>query len=255
MKKRILSLAMVLALLAAMVVPTAALADTTEITGTVAETPTVTSVTPNTGDVNTTPTVTIIGTNFVTGQTTVQVSGTGVTPGAATVNTSENVTCVFTIASNAPQGAKTVKVTVAGKQSVTSATFTVNGVVTVVAPSAITLGYMTAGTTKTGASTDNGTMSSNWAAWKVTAIDAKLTNTGKMNTAADGSGTSLAALFQIAQQASGYAAANTGFDYTGTYTGQPTTPVALPFFISQDVASNDPAGAFTITITFTGATQ
>lgn len=247
MKRKILSLAMVLAMLVLVAAPMAvSAAGTTDVTGTVAAGPTVTSVTPNSGNVSTAPTVTIVGTNFVTGQTTVQVIGGGITPGAATVSGTTNITCVFTIAAGAAAGPRNVYVTVAGKQSLEVVTFTVNSFITVNAPSAIALGYMTVGQTKTGTSATAGTVATNYATWQVNALDAKTTAKGYMNTLADGTGTSLADKFQLGRVLGIYTDADVTLNY-------PSQPATLPFFVSQYVTANATAGSYQITITFTGS--
>ncbi len=209
--------------------------------------PTLTSVTPGNGTpsstTNVTVSVTLVGTLFELGAS-VDVSGSGVAVSDILVNSSTNITATFTLAAGAAAGDRNVTVTTSGGTS-NSKTFTVNAYITVVAPSAIVLGYMTAGATKT-ATTTAGTVASNYGTWSVSAIDAKGTQTGYMNTQANGSGTSLAARFQISKTASNYADANAAL----TYTDKPTT---LPFFISQVVAANAAPGSYQITITFTGS--
>src|SRR5262249_34238022 len=80
--------------------------------------PTLSVVSPNTGDTGTTVTpVTLTGTNFVIGATTVAVSGSGVTVGSVTVTDTQHLTTSFTIAANAAPGARNVTVTTAGGTS------------------------------------------------------------------------------------------------------------------------------------------
>lgn len=125
MKKRILSLAMVLALVAVLVVPTAVFAGDVTVTGEVPAIPTVTSVTVPNAFVNTTTTVTIAGTNFVDGQTTVSLTGdAGISAGSVTFGTSTSITCPLTIAGTAVAGARNVYVTVYGNISLETVTFT-----------------------------------------------------------------------------------------------------------------------------------
>jgi len=246
MKKRILTLGIVLALVALLVAPMAVAADDTVVTADVAETPTVASVAPPNAGVGTNA-VTITGTNFIVGEpATVVVSGAGVSVGAVTVASTTSITTTFIIAADAAAGARDVSVTVGGKTGTGTGNFTVNGYITVTAPTTgADLGLMTAGATKT-AQITGGTVASNWATWSVSAIDAKTTAKGYMNTAANGSGTSLAAKFQISKTAGSY----TDADGALSYTGNPTT---LPFYISQVVAADAPAGSYQITITFTGS--
>ena len=202
--------------------------------------PTITSLNPNNGNVNTAPTVVILGTNFVDGQTTINVSGTGVSAGAVTFTSSTNISATFTIAADAAAGARSVTVTVAGKQS-NAVDFTVNSFITVTAPSAINLGAMAAGATTSGASSANGTVTTNTASWQVTARDEKGTNTGFM---INGGSTPLTNKFQVSKDNSTWANADTGI----TYNSSP-----LPFYGRQAVIQADPGGSYTITITFTGS--
>ena len=135
--------------------------------------PTVTSISPNSGNPGATLTgVQIGGTNFQAGAT-VSFSGTGVTATNVNVVSSTNITANVTIAANAAAGARNVIVTQGGKTGTGTGLFTVNAFITVTAPSAINLGLMTAGATTTGFSTTPGTVSTNAASWQVTAMDAK----------------------------------------------------------------------------------
>ena len=254
--KKLLPIAVTLALVLTLLVPTAVLADTTTVTGTVAAVPTLTSVTANTGDENTAPSIVFVGTGFVAGETTVSITGTaGITPGTPSGVTATGLTCVFTIADEAESGARNVYVTVAGKISVQTVTFTVNGYITVTAPdTGMALSYLTAGQTETGEIT-GGVVASNWATdWQVVATDlsgvnGKSTNLGQMNTSADGTGTVLANKFQISKTTGPTGLVDS--DTPGlTYGTKPTT---LPFFISQVVAAAATAGDYTITISFVGS--
>jgi 6-phosphogluconolactonase (cycloisomerase 2 family) len=86
--------------------------------------PTLTAVTPNTGAQNGSQTVTLTGTSFVTGATTVNVSGAGVTVSNVNVTSGTSLTATFDVAVGAALGAGTVSVTTAGGTSGTQA-FTV----------------------------------------------------------------------------------------------------------------------------------
>jgi YVTN family beta-propeller protein len=88
-----------------------------------AGTPVITNLNPNSGGQNSSVTVTITGTNF-TGGATVGITGSGVTPGTPNVTSSTTMTVQFTIASNAPEGARAVTVTTPGGTS-NQATFVV----------------------------------------------------------------------------------------------------------------------------------
>lgn len=87
--------------------------------------PTLTSVSPNSGVQGTTVTVTLTGTNFISGATTVAVSGTNVTVQNVSVSSGTSLTAQFVIASSAATGARNVTVTTAGGTS-GAQTFTVN---------------------------------------------------------------------------------------------------------------------------------
>lgn len=258
MKKKILALVGIVALLSVLVMPTAVLADTTGVTGQVAETPTVesvtpSSVTPNSAGVSADTEVTIVGTNFVVGleaQTTITFTDTtGITASDLAVVDATHITATFATATLADAGARNVYVTVAGKTSTDEVTFTVVAFITVGAPSAIDLGYMTAGTTVTGTSTAAGTVVSNYATdWSVAAIDEKVGDpvaTGYMTIDGTG-GTKLAEKFEMNNTEGDYTDADVALNYT-------TKPATLPFYVSQVVAADATAGAYTITITFTGS--
>ncbi len=213
--------------------------------------PTVSALNPNTGNVGTAPEVTITGTGFVDGQTTVNVSGAaGVSAGVVTFVNSTSIKSTFTIAADAAAGARDVTVTTSGGTSTPAVTFTVNAYITVVAPNSAdkTLGYMTAGQTRT-ATITGGTVASNYiTAWQVIAKDEKVNNPGFMNTNVGGTGTVLANNFQISMTG-----VNT--DLVNSITGitYPPKPTTLPFYISQLVAANADPGSYQITITFTGS--
>src|SRR5438105_1272131 len=59
--------------------------------------PILTSIAPTSGTAGTTVTATLTGRNFVTGGTTVQVSGSGITIGSPQVTSSTSLTVAFTI--------------------------------------------------------------------------------------------------------------------------------------------------------------
>jgi hypothetical protein len=254
--KKLLAIGAVMALVGVMAAPMAALAADTVVTGTVAEKPTITSVLTTTGGYDhagagTIP-VTITGTNFVMAQpATVAIAtgaGTAVTVGAVTVASVTSITTTFIIAVDSAASARAVTVTVAGKTSTEIVNFTVDGSITVVAPTGGSLGYLTAGATKT-ATLTAGTVTTNSAVWQVSAVDAKLAAIGYMNTQADGNGTSLSQKFQMSKTTGGYLDA----DQPITYDETSDTSKTLPLSISQTVATDAPAGTYQITITFAGS--
>ncbi|MEX1113130.1 MAG: IPT/TIG domain-containing protein [Patescibacteria group bacterium] len=93
--------------------------------------PTVTTVSPSVGVQGTTVAVTLTGTNFITGATTVAVSGSDVTVSNVSVTSATSLTADFAVGSSAALGGRDVTVTTAGGTSATQ-TFTVN-------PPAVTL--------------------------------------------------------------------------------------------------------------------
>src|SRR4029079_18137878 len=92
--------------------------------------PTITQVQPNSGNVGNAVNVTITGTDFVAGQTVVQVSSAGVTVSAVNVTGPTSLTATFTIAANAATGARNVTVTTPSGTS-NAATFTVSAAPTI----------------------------------------------------------------------------------------------------------------------------
>lgn len=86
--------------------------------------PTLTSLSPNVGQVGSNVTVTLTGTNFVNGGTTISVSGAGVSVGTVTFVSATQVTAPFGIDPGASLGPRNVTVTTAGGTS-GAQTFTV----------------------------------------------------------------------------------------------------------------------------------
>jgi hypothetical protein len=211
--------------------------------------PTLESVTPNNGTVSPTVTVPVsvklTGTNFENGST-VQVNGTaGVTVSNVTYTSPTELHATFTIGIGAATGSRTVTVTTSGGTSVETVNFTINAATfTITAPTAINLGVMNMNSTKTGFSQTPGSVSTNVAAWSVAATDKKITNPGFM-TKTDPN-VKLAHPFQIGKAQGSYSDAVPGITYD-------TNPAILPFFISQQVATGDAPGAYSIVITFTGS--
>jgi hypothetical protein len=247
MKKLILTMAAIIALVGVLFSPMTVMAiTTTVITGQVGDTPIVTSVDPNHASTGPIP-VTITGDNFIIGQpATVVVSGSDVTVGAVTVVSTTSITTTFIITSAAAQGARNVLVTVAGKTGTGTSVFTVDGWITINAPEGFSLGLMTVGVAKEVASGTPGTSASNYGTWTVTAKDAnEVVNKGKMLLNVDPF-TPLNNKLKIGSEAVPTLDADTGFSYTAMTT-------SLPLYASQIVAGGDVAGTYTITITFTSS--
>ncbi len=90
----------------------------------VGSSPTLTSISPNSGVQGQGVAVTLTGTNFVAGAT-IGVSGAGITVSNTTVASATQITATFTIAANAATGAQNVTVTTSGGTS-GAQPFTVN---------------------------------------------------------------------------------------------------------------------------------
>lgn len=79
--------------------------------------PTITSISPSSAHQGSTFTGTLSGTNFVSGATTVQISGTGISVGSPQVNGAATLTVALTIDGGASVGNRTVNVTTSGGTS------------------------------------------------------------------------------------------------------------------------------------------
>ena len=130
-------------------------------------------------------------------------------------------------------------VALAGSTGTTTVTGTQASIIEVTAPSAISFGTFSVGWNSKYSDTA-GTVACNGTTWHVDAKDEKTPNAGLMTS---GSNT-LAGKLQISKVDSGYVGADAGITYTNTTT--------LPFYVKQNVLASDKAGAYTITITFTG---
>ena len=243
--KKLLTIGIVLALATAMVIPSAALAGTTTVVGTL-EVPTVTSVSPSSGvQANTYLGVQINGT-YLTGASAVEFSGTGVTASSISVVNAGQITVTVAITAGATADARNVRVTtpagtsewLIGAFTVTASSFSVQ------APAGFSLGIMTR-VTNTAQSATNGVVTTTAGSWQVTATASGETHGGFM-----WNGTaSPTAEFQISKNNTVWINASA----TLTYTQADTT--SLPFYGRQAIDSDDPAGTYSITITFTGSPQ
>lgn len=93
---------------------------------TVHQIPTLVSISPNAAAQGATTTVTFTGTNFVSGATTVNVSGSGVTVSGVNVTGPTSLTATFTVAGGAGVGVRNVTITTAGGTTTPAVSFTVN---------------------------------------------------------------------------------------------------------------------------------
>lgn len=211
----------------------------------IAAAPTLGGIAPNNGTPGPTATVDITGviltgTNFITGAT-ILVDGSGVSATVNSIDSPTQITATFHLTAGAPAGTRNVTVhTTDGTSG--AQTFTINSYFNLSAPAAINLGVMTVGGSATGNST--GSVSTNISTWSVTAKDVKATDPGFMTKTSPY--VKLATPLQIKNSTSGiFANANDGITYS-------SNPTNLPFYVSQQVATGDAPGAYSITITFTG---
>ena len=206
--------------------------------------PTLGSIAPNNGMPS--PTVTIdvstvilTGNNFITGAT-ILVDGSGVSATVNSIDSPTQITATFHLTAGAPAGTRNV--TVHKTEGTSGAqTFTVNSYFNLSAPATVNLGVMMVGGSATGNST--GSVTTNVAAWSVTAKDVKATNPGFMTK----TGAKLTNHFQIGKVSGSYVNSD---DPGITYD---TNPTSLPFYVSQSIVTGDAPGSYSITITFTGS--
>jgi len=237
---------MVLALTAVMALPMAASAvgNTTTVTGSVAGA-TVSSLVPNLGMQGGTFSVEIGGTAFtsVTGVN----FGSGITVNSYSVDASAQITANITIATGAALGARDVTVTTSAGPGTLAGGFTVLAApyITVTAPAGFSLGAMTRGAYTT-SPVKQGTVATNATLWQITVSDSSVTHTGYMW---NGSAAPTQPLF-IGKNGTDFTAAWAG---PLTYTQADGSP--FNFYAQQYIDGDDPAGNYTITLTFTGTVQ
>jgi hypothetical protein len=270
MMKRLFILGLVVALVAVLVLPMATMASSsTSVSGHVLASPTVNDVylTSTTTPASGSPTassssgpiiVDIIGTNFdypLGADPTPLVAtsaGSNITITSVSVVSTTKITATFTVLAATTSGNYDVTVTQGGRTSATSSAdyFLVHSYGTVTAPSAISLGLMSVGSTATGNDVSTGSISTNDAIWNMTVQDTKATNPGFMSINGDGTGGTLTNAFEISKDSTlgDFVSANTGLSSGTTYVNSGTS---LPIYVSQQVVSGDAAGSYSITITFT----
>lgn len=260
MKKKILVLTMVVALLSALVVPAGAvLAETTAVGGTVAATPVVTSLSPASGNPGQTATsTTITGSGFEdTGDTLVTMEGEGLTITNSLYVSATSITFDLAIAAGAgaTAGARDVTVTQAGQSGTGTDKFTVNLVTTISAPSGFDIGYMDPTASPATGTSGDGSVTTNAESWTVTALESTNTvaNVGRMTIGANGTDP-LTSKFQISKTSVSAGLQNSddpGLSYVNS------DGLTLKLYVSQaiDVIANDVAGIYTITITYTCTVQ
>ena len=218
---------------------------TTTVTGEVLG-PIINSIDPVSGvQGETLTTVTIIGSSF-TGATSVTFSGTGVTASALRDISDTSLTVTVTITAGAAAGARNIVVTTPDGPYTLTSGFTVNEApyITVSAPAGFSLGTMARGA-YTPSTVQHGSVDTNAPGWHITATGST-SNGGHMN---NGS-TSLASTLQISKDGTWI-----GAEDTLTYNQGDLTGTTFDFYARQWINATDPAGTYTITITFTGSPQ
>lgn len=247
MKNRVIVLGTILSLLAVMALPMAASAEDTVVTGQIAGTPVVTSLSLTSGNPGQAATlITITGSGFEdTGDTTVTMDGPGLTITESTYVNATTVTFKLAIAAGATAtaGLRDVTVTQNGQSGTGTDLFTVNAATTISAPGAFSIGYMSTASPSTGSSGD-GSVTSNGTSWVVTATGG---NSGYMVSGV----TPLTNKFQISKTASNYVNADSpGLSYSAAL-----GDTNLKFYYSQSIDAADAPGSYTITITYTISDQ
>jgi hypothetical protein len=266
--KKFLAICLVLVLVLAIVLPTAVSASgiTAGVSGDVPPVPVLTSISTTSGtphatgggavDINS---EILTGSSFDTDPTavvTVTISGAGVTADVVSVDSSTQITANFHLAAGpaTTSGVRNVYVHQSGQVSVDNVTFTVGGYIVVTAPSAVTLGVMTAGSDTTGQSTAPGSVETNDASNNgISVADLKAHSSGYMNTLSTGLGTSLSNEFQISKDGTTFAGADSGAGISYSNVANAGT---FSFYVKQHVVAGvagDTAGSYQITITFTGS--
>jgi IPT/TIG domain-containing protein len=203
--------------------------------------PTLTAVSPTTGVQGTTVAVTLTGTNFVSGATTVAVSGSNVTVSNVSVSSATSLTADFVVGSSAALGDRNVTVTTAGGTTAAK-TFTVNPpapTLTAVSPTTGVQGT-TVAVTLTGTNFVSG-------ATTVAVSGSNVT----VNNVSVSSGTSLTADFVIASSAAlgdrnVTVTTSGGTTAAKTFTVNPPTPTLTSISPTSGVQGN------TVSVTLTG---
>lgn len=244
MKKRFLPFSMVLALTFVMAMPMAASAvedTTTTVTGTVAG-PTIGDLVPNSGVQGNTIPVVINGTGLA-GATSVSF-GDGITV-VIEINVDAEIDVTITIAANATPGVRNVTVITPDGQGTLTNGFTVLQApyITVTAPSDISLGTMSR-TIPNKVQGNDCTVATNAENWEVQVTGAA-SNGGFMAAGANHP----TAIFQIGKNGTVW----TDADQILTYTQDDT--ISFDFWVQQVIDADDPAGNYSITLTFTGSMQ
>jgi hypothetical protein len=248
--KKLVTIGITLALIAAMIVPTGVFAADVVISGGVAI-PTISTISPASGVQGNTYSVTITGT-YLTDADPVTFSGSDITTNTIIVaGDGLSLTCNVVIGSSAADNVRDVSVTTPGGTATKSTAFTITASsITVTAPEIAALDDMVRGETSAATASTPGSVITNAQNWEVVAKDEKTPNTGYMVKTGP---TPLDAKFQISRtsETTDLANADTGITYNQTTNSDKN----LPFYVSQAIASNEEAGSYSITITFTGTCQ
>jgi hypothetical protein len=249
--KKIITIGITLALIAAMIIPTGVFAADVVISGGVAI-PTISTISPASGVQGNTYTLVTISGTYLTSASAVTFGGTLVTADTIVVaGNGLSLTCTVSIGSSATADVRDVSVTTPGGTATKTSAFTVTASsITVTAPVVAALGDMVRGETVTATASPAGSVDTNAQNWEVAAKDEKTPNVGYMVKTGP---TPLDAKFQISRTSTTEDLANADTGITYDETSNPTK--SLPFYVSQVIASDEEAGSYSITITFTGTCQ
>jgi hypothetical protein len=250
MKRTILTLAAIMALVGVLVAPMAVMgADTTEITGTTAA-PDLTTIDPTSGVRGNTYTLVSISGTDLTGASSVTLTGA-----AATITATEivvavgglSLTCTIAIPADAPviPVRDVVVVTPDGTDTIPIAFTVEDSSFAMSAPADFSLDDMSR-TVANIAQSAGGTVTTTAQNWQITATGFASNGGYMYNAIALSSPT---AKFQIGKNGTDWTYADGTLNYD-----EADTP-SFPFWVQQIIDSNDPAGTYTITITFTGSPQ
>ncbi|XUW99377.1 MAG: hypothetical protein TUN42_05615 [Dehalogenimonas sp.] len=245
MKQRILGLSIALMLTVATIMPaTLSAADTTIVTGNVPG-PSVTSVDIVSGMQGAHLSAVNIGGTAFDGVTSVSF-GAGITVNSFQSLSSVDIRADITIASNATPGARDITVTTLDGPGTLASGFTVTEApyITVTAPTGFSLNTMARGGYTTSL-VQHGAVNTNAENWVITATGSESHGGFMYNGSA-----SPTAPFQISK-----VGGDTWIDASGSLTYDPSdlTGQNFDFYARQNIDSDDPAGAYSITITFTGS--
>lgn len=250
MKLRNLVIALFLALFPVLALPVITPADslgTTQVTGNIAAV--IDSISPASGVQGNSYSGVIIKGTDLTGASSVGF-GSDITTNSFVVNSDTEITANISLSSIAAVGARDFAVVVSGVTATRTLGFTVIvSSFSIAAPSAISLGGMIKGQTAKGHSTTVGTVTTNSSNWIVVAKDSSAAGTkGHMLKSGPSSLQTQMRIGNSLSACSTNAGDSLGLGYTQN------GGASIPFYVEQDVLSDDAIGAYSITVAFTGST-